>query len=277
LYLLPALVILGVLTIYPAIYSLVLSFFNWDWGDQMDFVGVANYAHYLGDPDFWQVLGQTFYFTAGAVSIEFVLGFALALAVNRIGFGGGLTRTILIIPVMFSGIIVSLTWNVLLSPTLGIVNYFLRTLHLPTSVWFGAKSSAMPSIILVDTWWQLGFVFIVLSAGLRSLPRDVYEAAAVDGASTIQAFRYLTIPMLKPVILTVLIFRTIDCLKVFDIIFGTTGGGPGMATEAIQTLTYRTAFKFLNMSRAMTLMVLFSVVILVISILYTRFGDQDED
>jgi len=133
----------------------------------------------------------------------------------------------------------------------------------------------MPSIIMVDTWWQTAFVFIVLSAGLRSLPLEPYEAAEVDGASSLQSFRYLTLPMLKPVLLTVLIFRTIDCLKVFAIIFGTTGGGPAQITESVQTLAYRTAFKFLFLSRSMTLMVIFSFVILAFCLIYLRFGESN--
>lgn len=273
LYILPALVILGITSVFPAIFSLVMSLFNWNWGLTRDFVGISNYIRYLTDPVFWQVLGQTFYFTAGAVSVEFIIGFGLALVITRIDAGTGVIRTLLMLPLMVSGIIVSLIWKIMLDPTLGVVNYFLKSVGLPTSVWFGNQTSAMPSIILVDTWWQTAFVFIVLSAGLRSLPREPFEAAEVDGASGFQAFRYLTLPMLKPVILTVLIFRTIDCLKVFAIIFGTTGGGPAQFTEAVQTLTYRTAFKFLQMSRAMTLMVIFSVIILVICLIYLRIGE----
>jgi multiple sugar transport system permease protein len=256
------------------LYSIVMSFFNWDWGIRLDFVGLKNYVMYLTDPVFWQVLGHTIYFTVGAVSVELLLGLALAIIINRLGYGMGVIRTLLMLPLMVSGIIVALMWKILLDPTLGIVNFLLRLVGLPTSVWFGAPATAMPSIILVDTWWQTAFVFIVLSAGLRSLPKEPFEAAEVDGATGLQAFRYLTIPMLSPIILTVLIFRTIDCLKVFAIIFGTTGGGPAIATEAMQTLAYRTAFKFLFLSRSMTLMVIFSLIILAIVMVYLKFGER---
>ncbi len=275
-YIAPALLVLALTSVFPAVYSFVMSFFNWDWGVQRDFVGLANYVTYLTDPKFWRILGQTFYFTAGAVIIEFFLGFALALVVNRLTAGMGVIRTVLMLPLMVSGIIVSLIWKILLDPTLGIVNFLLKAVGLPVSAWFGNAASAMPSIILVDAWWQTAFVFIVLSAGLRSLPVEPFEAAEVDGASSLQKFRFLTVPMLRSVILTVLIFRTIDCLKVFAIIFGTTGGGPAQVTEAVQTLAYRTAFKFLGMSRAMTLMVIFSVIILAICLVYLRFGEREE-
>lgn len=275
LYIGPALIILGLTSVYPVFYSLVMSLFNWDWGLKSDFVWFQNYLMYLKDPVFWQVLGHTFYFTVGAVSVEIILGLAFAVIVNRLGFGMGIIRTLLMLPLMVSGIIVALMWKILLDPTLGIVNYILRLLGLPTSAFFGAPSSAMPSIIMVDTWWQTAFVFIVLSAGLRSLPHEPYEAAEVDGASSLQSFRYLTLPMLKPVLLTVLIFRTIDCLKVFAIIFGTTGGGPAQITESVQTLAYRTAFKFLFLSRSMTLMVIFSFIILAFCLIYLRFGESE--
>lgn len=275
LYIGPAILILAVTSVYPVIYSIIMSLFNWDWGLRMDFVGFDNYVMYLTDPTFWATLGHTVYFTVGAVSVEMILGLTLAIIVNRLGFGMGIIRTLLMLPLMVSGIIVALMWKILLDPTLGIVNYALRSVGLPISAFFGAPSSAMPSIIMVDTWWQTAFVFIVLSAGLRSLPREPYEAAEVDGASSLQSFRYLTLPMLKHVLLTVLIFRTIDCLKVFAIIFGTTGGGPAQITESMQTLAYRTAFKFLFLSRSMTLMVIFSFIILAICLIYLRFGESD--
>lgn len=254
---------------------MVMSLFNWDWGLRLDFVGFKNYVMYLSDPKFWHVLGNTFYFTVGAVSVEIILGIALAVIVNRLGLGMGIIRTLLMLPLMISGIIVSLMWKILLDPTLGIVNYILRSVGLPTSSFFGTPTSAMPSIIMVDTWWQTAFVFIVISAGLRSLPREPFEAAEVDGASSLQSFFYLTLPMLKSILLTVLIFRTIDCLKVFAIIFGTTGGGPAQVTESVQTLAYRTAFKFLFLSRSMTLMVIFSFIILALCMIYLRFGERE--
>ena len=269
----PALIILLITSVYPVIYSLILSTFDWKWGTEMDFVGVRNYTRLLTSASFWQVLWHTLYFTVGAVAVEMLLGLGLAVAVNRLGFGVGIIRTLLLTPLMVSGIIVSLIWKILLDPTLGIVNYIFQQFGLPTLAWLGAASTAMPSIILIDTWWQTAFVFIVLSAGLQSLPREPFEAAEVDGATGWQSFRYLTLPMLKPVLLTVLIFRTIDTLKVFDIVFGTTGGGPGQSTEVVQTLAYRTAFDFLQLSRSMTIMVIFSIIFLIISLFYLRMED----
>jgi len=272
----PAVLVLALTSLYPVVYSLVLSLFDWEWGLTMDFVGLRNYLHLVSDGRFWRILAQTFYFAAGAVTIEMVLGLVLALAVDKLGFGAGLARTLLLTPLMVSGIIVALMFKILLDPTLGIVGYLLREIGLPACAFFGAKATAMPSVILVDTWWQTAFVYIILLAGLQSLPKEPFEAAQVEGAGRWQQFRFITLPLLRPVLLTVLIFRTIDCLKVFAIIFGTTNGGPDIATETIQTLTYRTAFKILHVSEAATIMVVFSAIILAICLVYIRFGKWAE-
>jgi multiple sugar transport system permease protein len=268
----PAALILALTSLYPVLYSLALSLFDWKWGLDMAFVGAANYTRLLGDPVFWRVLIQTVYFATGAVAIEMVLGLILALAVNELDFGAGIIRTLLLTPLMVSGIIVALMFKILLDPTLGVVNHLLKLAGLPASPFFGASSTAMPSIIMVDTWWQTAFVFIILLAGLQSLPREPFEAAEVEGANRFQRFRFITLPLLRPVILTVIIFRTIDCLKVFAIVFGTTNGGPDIATEVVQTLTYRTAFKLLHVSEAMTMMVVFSAIILLVCLMYIALG-----
>lgn len=273
-FLLPALLVLGVLSLYPLIYSVVLSFFDWNWGKHMNFVGLRNYVNLLGGYEFWRVLWQTIYFALGAVIAEVILGLLLALVVNRLGFGSGIVRTLLLTPLMVSGIVVSLMWKILLDPMLGIVNFLLRTLGLPTSAFFGTQASAMPTVIMVDTWWQTAFVFIIVLAGLQSLPVEPYEAAKVDGATSWQSFWKITLPLLRPVLFTVLIFRSIDTLKVFDIIFGTTGGGPQLATEVMQTLAYRKAFSFLQMSEAMTVAVVFSILIISLSLWYLRLENE---
>jgi multiple sugar transport system permease protein len=180
------------------------------------------------------------------------------------------------VPLMVSGIIVSVIWKILLDPTVGIVNAGLQALGVGSVGFLGDPGMAMASIILIDTWWQTAFIFIVLSAGLQALPQEPLEAAEVDGASTLQRLRYVTLPLLRPVILVILLFRTIDCLKVFAIIFGTTGGGPLTTTESVQVLAYRIAFKQQNMSQSMTLMVVFAAIVLAIVLIYLRFGATRE-
>ena len=273
----PAVIILAITSLYPAIYSFVLSFFNWNWGVQFDFIGLRNYSDLFSSAEFWQVLYQTFLFAVAATSLELLLGLGLALAVDRLGFGASLIRTLLLTPLMVSGIIVALMSKILLDPMLGLVNYVLRALGLPISPFFGTTGTAMSTVIMVDAWWQTAFVFIIVLAGLQSLPQEPIEAARVDGANGIQTFFRVKLPMLRTVLLTVLIFRAIDTLKVFDIIFGTTGGGPQISTEVMQTMAYRKAFSFLQMSESMTIMVIFSVIVLAICLVYIRLDARGED
>jgi multiple sugar transport system permease protein len=274
-FLLPLLVVMALTSLYPTFYSLYMSFFNWDWGKQFDFVGLANYAELLTSSRFHTALWNTIVFTVGAVCVELAVGLGLALAVNRLGRGAGLVRTLMLVPLMVSGIVVALTWKILLDPTYGPIGLTIReVLGIPAPGFLGDPGMAMASIILVDTWWQTAFVFIVLSAGLQSLPREPLEAAEVDGAGALARLRYVTLPLLRRIILVILLFRTIDCLKVFAIIFGTTGGGPLTLTESVQMTAYRIAFKQSAMSMSMTMMVVFAAIIVVVVFVYRRRGAQ---
>jgi multiple sugar transport system permease protein len=275
-YLLPLLVVMGLTSLYPAAYSIYMSFFDWDWGQRFNFVGLQNYVSLWGSERFQTALLNTFVFTVSAVAVELFLGLGLALVVHRLRRGVGVFRTLLLVPLMVSGITVSVIWKILLDPTLGVVNYGLHALGVGSIGFLGDASMAMASIVMIDVWWQTAFVFIVLLAGLSAIPQEPLEAAEVDGASTLQRLRFVTLPLLKPIILVVLLFRTIDCMKVFAIIFGTTGGGPLTTTESVQVLAYRVAFKQLNMSQSMTMMVVFSVIVLVIVLLYVRYGRSSE-
>lgn len=276
IFILPAVLILGAVSLYPLLYSIWMSFFNWNWGTRMDFIRLDNYIYWISSNKFWNALVNTLYFTVVAVVIEVGLGLLLATSLNKISTGLGVIRTLLMIPLMISGIVVSLMWKILLDPSLGIVNYFIQLLGFKASPFFGGANSAMPSIIMVDVWWQTAFIFIILTAGIKALPLEPFEAAKIDGANNWQIFWFLTLPMVKPVLLVAVIFRTIDCLKVFAIVYGTTGGGPGQATEVIQSLAYRTAFSFLEMSRSMTLMVIFSVFIIAVILIYLRLINKGE-
>jgi multiple sugar transport system permease protein len=261
-FLIPLVVVLGLTSLYPTFYSLYMSLFDWNWGLRFNFIGLENYVELLTTGRFQTALWNTFVFTIGAVAVELILGMSLALVVNRLGRGAAVVRTLLLVPLMVSGIIVALIWKIILDPTIGPVNQVLRQMEIPVLGFLGDPNMGMASIILVDTWWQTAFVFIVFSAGLQALPREPLEAAEVDGAGFWARLRYVMLPMLKPIILVILLFRTIDCMKVFAIIFGTTGGGPFTTTESVQVLAYRIAFKEQAMSLSMATMVVFAVVVL---------------
>lgn len=267
-FILPTVLVLGFCTLYPVGNVLWMSLHDWTWGGESIFSGFKNYRMLWLKGSFAIALTNTATFAISAVLVELVLGMILALASNRITNGAGFFRVILIMPLMVSGIAVSLVWKVLLDPSFGVINATLGAAGLPGPNWLGSPAVAMKSLVMVETWWQTGFVFIILAAAIKSLPEEPFEAARLEGANAWQMFWHLTLPMLRPIIVTVIVFRLIDTLKVFDLVFGLTGGGPLRRTEAVQTLTYQTAFKFSNFGEAAAIVVLFSALIFAICAAY---------
>ena len=268
-FLLPSIIVLGFTSVYPAIYSFILSFYNWNWGTQQDFVGLSNYLFLLGDREFWIVIKNTFLFAFFACSIEVTLGILLAIYIDRISFGSGIIRSILLIPLMISGIVVSLMSKMMLNKLFGVIPYLMKQIGF-SSGFYGTKDSAMWTLIGVDAWWQTAFVFIIILAGLQSIPKEPIEAARIDGVSDWGITKYIRLPMIRSLIFLVILFRSIDTLKIFDLVWGATGGGPGLSTEVVQTYAYRTAYGFLQMSKAMTVIVIFSVIVALLTIFYHR-------
>jgi len=268
-FLLPSIIVLGFTSVYPVVYSFILSFYNWNWGAQQDFVGLSNYLFLLGDREFWIVIKNTFLFAFFACSIEVTLGILLAIYIDRISFGAGIIRSILLIPLMISGIVVSLMSKMMLNKLFGVIPYLMKQIGF-SSGFYGTKDSAMWTLIGVDAWWQTAFVFIIILAGLQSIPKEPIEAARIDGVSEWGITRYIRLPMIRSLIFLVILFRSIDTLKIFDLVWGATGGGPGLSTEVVQTYAYRTAYGFLQMSKAMTIIVIFSVIVALLTIFYHR-------
>ena len=268
-FLFPSVIVLGFTSVYPAIYSFILSFYNWNWGTQQDFVGLSNYLFLLGDREFWIVIKNTFLFAFFACSIEVTLGILLAIYIDRISFGAGIIRSILLIPLMISGIVVSLMSKMMLNKLFGVIPYLMKQIGF-SSGFYGTKDSAMWTLIGVDAWWQTAFVFIIILAGLQSIPKEPIEAARIDGASEWDITKLIRLPMIRSLIFLVILFRSIDTLKIFDLVWGATGGGPGLSTEVVQTYAYRTAYGFLQMSKAMTIIVIFSVIVALLTIFYNR-------
>ena len=268
-FLLPSIIVLGFTSVYPAVYSFILSFYNWNWGAQQDFVGLSNYLFLLGDREFWIVIKNTFLFAFFACSIEVTLGILLAIYIDRISFGSGIIRSILLIPLMISGIVVSLMSKMMLNKLFGVIPYLMKQIGF-SSGFYGTKDSAMWTLIGVDAWWQTAFVFIIILAGLQSIPKEPIEAARIDGVSEWGITKYIRLPMIRSLIFLVILFRSIDTLKIFDLVWGATGGGPGLSTEVVQTYAYRTAYGFLQMSKAMTVIVIFSVIVALLTIFYHR-------
>ena len=270
-FILPSILILAFTSLYPICYSIYYSFFNWRWGNEKDFIGLSNYIILLTDKKFWIIIKNTFVFAFFACLIEITIGVFLAIYIDRIKYGSTIIRTLLLIPLMVSGISVTMLFKVILDNMFGIIPYFLSFIGIKSN-FFGSYDAALPTIIGLDVWWQTSFVFIIVLAGFQSIPSEPIEAAKMDGATEWEVTRYIRLPMIRSLLFLVLIFRSIDTLKVFDIIWGTTGGGPGLATEALQTYAYRVAYSFLEMSKSMTVMVLFSVVVIFLTVIYSKLN-----
>jgi multiple sugar transport system permease protein len=276
-FILPCLLVLTVTSVYPVGFGLAISMTNWNWGNQLDIVGFANYTGLLSDPEFWTVIRNTLVFATAATAIEVALGFYLAVQVDKLAIPTDVIRALLMLPLMVSGIVVALMSKVMFDPFLGIINHLIGFFGLGPSAFYGAAGTAMPSIVAVDVWWQTAFVFIIMLAGLRGLPSDPIEAARVEGASEFTIFWKIRFPMLRSLLITVVIIRAIDTLKVFDIVFGTTGGGPGLSTEVVQTFVYRTAYSYQQIGKAMATMILFSLLILGISLALQALQRRGEE
>ena len=269
LLVIPAVVLLTVITVYPFVYNVWMSLHSYYLTSPQNsvWVGGRNYGTLLfQDTNFWGSLLRSAYFSGAAVATEFVFGFVIALLLNREFTGRNVLRVFLMLPLVATPIASVYVWRIMLNPSMGIINYFLRIVGLPTPKWIAGINSAMPSVILVDVWQWTPFVALILLAGLLSMPKAPFEAAKVDGCSTVQTFWYITMPLLKPIIGIVLVLRLMDSFKTFDIIYGLTGGGPIRVTETVNIYTYLTAFNNLDIGYACTLSIVMLILIILISL-----------
>ena len=265
LFPLPALIFIALLMIFPILYTLALSFTNWNLtsGSPMSFVGLRSYARVLAEPRFLDALWRTFYFTGIAVIAETILGVAAALILNRAFVGKSVAKLLLLLPLVATPVAVGIVFNLFYDPTIGLANFVLKSLGLPQGHWVSHADSVIPSLILVDVWQWTPMITLIVLAGLAGLSEEPVEAARVDGASEWQILRHVTIPMVMPVILTAMILRLIDALKTFDIIFAMTGGGPGYASETLNILGFKYSFEYFRMGQSSVILVaLFLIVFL---------------
>jgi len=249
----PALIaLIGIL--YPFLLGVYYTFTNYTLTepDSIRWIGLANYIEIFRNIDFWKAFSRTFIFAGSAVIIELALGLGVALLLKDAFPGIHILRSFLIIPMMIPPIVSALMWKVILLPTdQGVLNHMLHLVGIPPVAWLGDSATALISLILVDVWIYSPFAVLIFLAGLQSLPKEPYEAAQVDGASGWFMFRKLTLPLLTPCIVLVTLFRLIDSLKVFDIIYATTKGGPAGATMTLHIQSYFEAIRWFRMGRGM--------------------------
>jgi len=268
LFPLPAIIFIGLLMVFPVLYTLYLSFTNWNLTSGMDpsFVGLNSYLRVFSEPRFLHALGRTFTFTAFAVAFEVVLGVAIALILNRAFVGRAFAKLLLLLPLVATPVAVGIVFNLFYDPTIGLLNFALNALGLPQGRWVSSENTVIASLVLVDVWQWTPMITLIVLAGLAGLSEEPVEAARVDGASEWQILRYVTIPMVMPVILTAMILRLIDALKTFDIIFAMTGGGPGYASETLNIMGFKYSFEYFRMGQSSVILVALFLVVLLCSL-----------
>lgn len=271
LFLFPAIVWILIFTLFPLLYAVYTSFFSFRFGRINQFVGLENYRRLFIDENLHNALWVTFRFVAVTVSVEMVLGFALALLLNREMRGRSVLRAIMILPLFATPVAMGYLGITLFYEANGPINSLIRALGGNDIPWLSNPFWAPVAVMLIDIWQWTPFVFLVSLAALQGLPQDLFEAADVDGASSWQKFRRVTLPLMTPTLWLILLLRLIEAFKVFDIPTSLTLGGPGRVTEVYSLFTYRTALRFFDHGYAAAQgFLLLIIVSIIITLLFGR-------
>ncbi len=275
-FIIPTLVFLILINIFPLFYSLILSFADYSAisGKPPIWIGIRNYRELLNDPHVWNSFYITLKYAIISVFGQLVVGFGIALLLNRKIPGKGVITTLLLLPMMMSMAIVGLFWKLLYSPSWGIINYLLG---LGKFVWISNADVALLAIAITDIWMWSPFVMLLSLAGLSAIPQHLYEAAAIDRASRWFTFRRITLPLVSPLLLIAVIFRTMEAFKTFDLAYIMTGGGPGTATELISIKLYNMAFPQWQTGKSAALAYIVLIVIIGVSNIYIKYLNQAKE
>jgi multiple sugar transport system permease protein len=269
----PAVLVVGLIIVYPVVYTGWMSLQEWFASSLTPpkWIGLANYTQiFTADARFREAFFRTLYFTLVAVSIETALGVGMAVLFNREFWGRGLVRTLSILPMMATPTAISLVFVMMYHPTLGVMNYLLTVVGLPAWSWTYSSKTALYAIALVDVWEWTPLIMLIALAGLAALPKEPYESARIDGATAFQCFYLITLPLLRPTLIVAVLFRAIDALKTFDIIFVMTQGGPSNASETINILLFNQGFSYFNMGYASAMAVALFAIVLGVSVILMK-------
>ena len=273
----PAAVMSLFLVALPLAGLLGFSLFDWNLTrpGSLRFLGLGNYAAILKDPAFWQALATTAIFVVESVTLQMVAGVAIALLLSHRLPGMGLVRTLFLTPMMIAPIFAGMIWRLCLSDDFGVVKFILQAGGwAEPPLWLANPTFALHTIVVINSWQWIPFVVLFVMAGLQVIPGELYEAAHIDGASRFRAFLSITLPLLSPILLTVLIFRTIDAIKVFDVIYATTAGGPGDSTETISYLVYQQATNFFNLGYGSAIAVIMLLIVAGLALLLVALSTR---
>lgn len=262
-----------VMSIWPLVYSVWVSLyrFNLFTPDNTRFTGLGNFAAILQDEVFWHSLTVTAEITAVAIALQLVIGLIMAVLVDRHPIGGGVLRTLLIAPILMSPILVGLMWRYMYEPEIGVINYFLRAVGIKPVLWISQATPALWAIVIVSIWQWTPFFFLVLLAGIKNIAPEVDEAAQLDGCTLPQRLYYVVLPLLKPLVMVVLLFRLIDTLKDFALVYIMTFGGPGRATYMLSFYAWMQGFNNYEMGYASAVAIVIVILINIVVALVLRY------
>ncbi len=270
---LPASLVVFVLMVFPVFYTLYMSLHSWFASSLTapEFVGLQNFKRaFTQDERFRNAIWLTLYFTLLATALQLVLGVALALLLNRPFRGKGFFRSIFLMPMVATPVAIALVWMMMYNPTLGVMNYLVGLVGLGPYKWVSDVRFVIPALAVVDTWEWTPLITLITLAGLATLPLEPYESALIDGATPAQMFWRITLPLLRPTIVVALLFRSIDCLKTFDIIYVMTAGGPGFASETLNVYTFQVGLFYFHIGYASSLLVILFALVLGVSLILIK-------
>ncbi|MFZ1768965.1 MAG: sugar ABC transporter permease [Caldilinea sp.] len=272
----PALILFVMLVVYPMFNTIYLSFFNYGLTDaRIRFIGVNNFIELMGDEVFWRALRNNFTILVVSVIVQVGMGLILAALIDRgIRWGKGLARTLNFVPVVMSAVAVAILWQLIYDPTVGLANRFVTLIGLdpPSQGWLGDPRLVIFSILVVACWQYTGYVMIIILAGMQSVSPELYEAAAIDGATEIQKFFSITLPSIRNVNIAVILITMIGAVKVFDLVYILTRGGPANASQVMGTYIYYNAFTVNRAGYASAISVVLLVFALILGFLQLRLS-----
>lgn len=267
----PAVVTLFLIVIIPIVFNLYLALTKWTIGlGQPRFIGLGNFIELLSDERVLNGVKVMIYFSGLSLSLEMVLGLLIAVYFNRQFKGSEVVQAIYILPFAATPVAVALIWRIMLNPEIGVLNYLLQSVGLPGSLWVSSPKTVIPALVMVDVWKWTPMITLIVLAGLKSLPHEPYEAAQIDGASALQIFWYITLPLIRPVLIAAMMLRSLDNLKEFDMLYTITQGGPGIASETLYLYSYNVGFSFFKAGYGSALMVVVFLIVLVFNVVMNR-------
>lgn len=270
LMLAPAFLFFAAFTIFPLIFTVYVSLSAWNIGGTHVFIGLTNYRSILGDITYRTSLVNTLLFTVVTVVVEYILGFGVAILVHGVVTGQRPIRLAVLLPMLLTPIVVGFIWKMMLDPSFGPIDDALAHLGLPRVNWLSSPVPAFFGIVLADTWEWTPFMFLILFAGLRSLPIEPFESARVDGASAWRIFWDLTFPMMIPASAAAILLRSIESFKLFDIVYLITAGGPGVATSTVSLDAYFTGLRAGNLGSAAAMTIVLLIIVIVVTMVFLQ-------